>query len=79
MGYFSQVAAQFRPSPTTADSTSEGSIDDKDAKLESLDHEVRPVHGEDTAGGVARVEAMQAVWGKHGQKFLVLGYVFILR
>lgn len=71
---WNSIAAQFRPSPTTngAEITTrvpQDATEKNDIEVEVLKTAPRTV----VESGVARVEAVQAVWGKHGKYIIVAG------
>lgn len=81
MGFLSSVKSQFLPSPEIVESshhapelshspTAQEKDEIHDADIETI---VKPAHKLDVEGGVARVEAIQAVWGKHGKYLIIAG------
>ncbi|THU89621.1 MFS general substrate transporter [Dendrothele bispora CBS 962.96] len=74
MGFFDQFVAQFRPSMENSSSTD--SIPEKDAQVACGEtHDV--VDGKRVAG-VAKVEALQMVWGKNGKYLLWMGLALMM-
>lgn len=70
------VAAQLRPTPETIVSSEVTPKTQQNESTEKNDVDVevqKPTHRAIAEPGVARVEALQAVWGKHGKHLLIAG------
>lgn len=85
MGIFNEIKAQFRPSPIVTDGLAavaqqpnphqDAGTTDKE-HLNTTSKEVDPAREVDhQAAGVAKIEAVAAVWGKRGKYILFAGSV----
>jgi hypothetical protein len=71
------VTAQFHPSPDTIVSEVTPAPHNETEKSD-IDVEVqKPTQRVIDQPGVAKVEALQAVWGKHGKYIIIAGSVFL--
>ena len=82
MGLINSITTQLRPAHdhidavegalevTQATQTNDGEKNDADADIETAQ---KPVHPTPVESGVARVEAVQAVWGKYGRYIIIAG------
>ncbi|RFU29512.1 hypothetical protein B7463_g6836, partial [Scytalidium lignicola] len=66
-----EVAAQTSQPATRGKEIEEINVDD----AETIQ---KPDYRHDVEGGVARVEAVQAVWGKHGKYLIILGLAMMM-
>jgi hypothetical protein len=72
---WASVAAQFRPAPSVeesmaaADSQHATEMNNVDVEIQKQTLTQRAI----AEPGVARVEALQAVWGKKGKYFIIAG------
>lgn len=73
------MAEVAKDNVTSVSPTAPATLEKKDAatteiRSNNCDVEKAPLAGEDiAAGGVARIEGMQVVWGKHGKKIIWFG------
>lgn len=81
MGFLKAVTAQLRPLPDPNDSqeihempqaTQTGNKKDVDVDVETI-HKPDLIPQSNVEAGVARVEAVQAVWGKRGKYMIIVG------
>ncbi|TVY85123.1 Siderophore iron transporter [Lachnellula suecica] len=84
MRFLDSVKTQFRPSPDIIDSeqheydvtTRPRVIDEK--HYADVDAVQKPSPRSDVESGVARVEAVQAVWGKRGRYIIIAGIAMVM-
>lgn len=87
MGFTNAIKAQIRWSPDE-DEVAEAvdpihASDTPKKPIEQIDIDdaevvQKPTHRPDLEGGVARVEAVQAVWGKYGKKIIIIGLAMMM-
>lgn len=68
------ISEDISPAPVTATETSKHDTEKNDqiGDAEFTDEPLKPVHNAD-ALGVAKVEAIQTVWGKKGKWIIIAG------
>lgn len=81
MGFNNSLKRQFRPSPDVVElgEVSHGlDIQQTEEQRNTTDVDLETMkqgHHQPVESGVARVEAVQAVWGNHGRYFIIAGLV----
>jgi hypothetical protein len=89
MGIINAITAQFKPSPSNIESTGTSPPtqprETHEAQDEKHEQEVdvelqksEAVYRPDIDPGVARVEAIQAVWGKKGKYIIIAGLAMVM-
>jgi hypothetical protein len=86
MGVLDAIKAQMRPAPGHIDAVevtpAAPVTNKKDAEKNDIDVDIeaaeKPVLHAPVESGVARVEAVQAVWGKHGKWIIICGLAMMM-